>query len=304
MPTRMFANGRLEVMMDAYDLIIAPLVEFGFMRRALAGSVALALGAAPIGVFLVLRRMSLIGDAMAHAILPGAAIGFLAAGLSLGAMTLGGLVAGLLVVLLAGLVTRRTGLAEDAAVAGFYLVSLALGVTLVSLRGGNVDVLSLLFGSVLALDDSTLWFVVGVSAVTLVSLAVMLRALVAECVDPGFLASVSRAGAPVHLAFLALVVLNLVAGFHALGTLMAVGIMMLPAASARLWTDRLMPMIGVATVFAIVASVSGLIASYHWGSPSGPTIILAAGVVHGLSLIFGRHGGLLQPLIRNRHLEA
>src|SRR5262249_18125846 len=133
-----------------YDSLIAPFAEFEFMRRALVGTFALALGAGPVGVFLMLRRMSLMGDAMSHAILPGAAVGFLLSGLSLAAMTAGGLIAGFAVALLAGLVARTTELKEDAALAAFFLVSLALGVVIVSLRGGNVDLLHFLFGSVLA----------------------------------------------------------------------------------------------------------------------------------------------------------
>src|SRR6187399_3565545 len=105
--------------------LIAPFTEFEFMRRALAAIIALSLGGAPIGVFLMLRRMSLVGDAMAHAILPGAAIGFLVSGLNLFAMTTGGLIAGFTVALLAGLVARNTELKEDASLATFYLVSLA-----------------------------------------------------------------------------------------------------------------------------------------------------------------------------------
>src|SRR6201993_5183272 len=116
------------------DALIAPFTEFEFMRRALAAVVALSLGAAPIGVFLMLRRMSLVGDAMAHAILPGAAVGFLLSGLNLFAMTAGGLIAGFAVALLAGVVARTTDLKEDASLATFYLASLALGVTFVSVK--------------------------------------------------------------------------------------------------------------------------------------------------------------------------
>ena len=101
-----------------YDALIAPFAEFEFMRRALIGSLALSLGAAPIGVFLMLRRMSLIGDAMAHAILPGAAIGFLVAGLSLVAMAAGGLIAGFIIAVGAGLIARSTELRDDASLAG------------------------------------------------------------------------------------------------------------------------------------------------------------------------------------------
>ena len=108
--------------------LIDPFVDFAFMRRALVGCLALSLSAPPIGVFLMLRRMSLMGDAMSHAILPGAAIGYLLAGLSLFAMSLGGFAAGIAVALLAGLVARTTVLREDASLAAFYLCSLALGV--------------------------------------------------------------------------------------------------------------------------------------------------------------------------------
>ena len=209
--------GRLTVMI--YDALIAPFTEFEFMRRALAAVIALALGGAPIGVFLMLRRMSLVGDAMAHAILPGAAIGFLLSGLNLFAMTTGGLIAGFTVAILAGVVARTTELKEDASLATFYLVSLALGVTIVSIKGTNIDLLHVLFGNILAMDDQTLLVIAFNATITLIVLAVIFRPLVIESVDPVFLRTVSRAGAPAHLAFLALVVINLVNGFHALGTL-------------------------------------------------------------------------------------
>ncbi|MBD3788524.1 MAG: metal ABC transporter permease, partial [Sphingomonadales bacterium] len=138
------------------DLPLAPFLDFAFMRRALLGCIAISIGATPIGVFLMLRRMSLTGDAMAHAILPGAAVGFLVSGLSLGAMTIGGLVAGMAVALLSGLVTRVTALKEDASMAAFYLISLAAGVLIVSVKGSSVDLLHVLFGTVLALNDDAL----------------------------------------------------------------------------------------------------------------------------------------------------
>jgi zinc/manganese transport system permease protein len=287
-----------------YDFLIAPFVEFDFMRRALVGALALSLGAGPIGVFLMLRRMSLVGDAMAHAILPGAAIGYLFAGLSLGFMTMGGLIAGFVVALLAGFVTRVTVLKEDASLASFYLLSLAGGVTIVSLKGSNVDLLHVLFGSVLALDDPTLILLAGSATVTLVFLALIYRPLVLECVDPGYLRSVSKSGALVHLGFLVVVVLNLVAGFHALGTLLAVGLIMLPAIAARFWTENVGGMIGVATLIGIVSSAAGILVSYHAGLPTGPTIILAAGAIYVLSIIFGARNGLLWPALPRRHLEA
>ena len=229
-----------------YAILIAPFADFEFMRRALVGVLALALGAPPVGVFLMLRRMSLIGDAMAHAILPGAAIGFLLAGLSLFAMAGGGLIAGFVIAVGAGLIARATTLKEDASLAAFFLISLALGVTIVSVKGTNVDLLHFLFGSVLAVDDPTLILIVSIASVSLIVLALIWRPLVLECVDPGYLRSVSRAGGPAHIAFLGLVVMNLVGGFQALGTLLAVGIMMLPAIIARFWARDITIMIAVA----------------------------------------------------------
>jgi zinc/manganese transport system permease protein len=286
------------------DWLIAPFAEFGFMRRALVGVVALSLGAGPVGVFLMLRRMSLAGDAMAHAILPGAAIGYLVAGLSLPWMTLGGLAAGMAVALLSGVVARTTVLKEDASIAAFYLLSLSAGVTLVSLKGSNVDLLHVLFGSVLALDDPTLHLMAGTATASMLGLALLYRPLVMECVDPGYLRSVSGSGTAVHLAFLALVVVNLVAGFHALGTLLAVGLMMLPAIAARFWTENIGGMIAWATGFGLLAGFGGILISFHAGLPTGPTIILCAGIVYLASILIGARNGLLLRYLPRRHLEA
>ena len=288
-----------------YDLLIGPFAEFDFMRRALVGVFALALSGGPVGVFLMLRRMSLTGDAMAHAILPGAAIGYLVAGFSLPAMTIGGLAAGMAVALLAGAVARLTVLKEDASLAAFYLISLALGVTIVSLRGSAVDLLHVLFGNVLALDDDVLLLLSGVATVTLTVLALVYRPLVMECVDPGFLRSVSRSGGVVHLTFLGLVVLNLVAGFHALGTLLAVGLMMLPAAAARFWTADITRLLLLASGFGVLSGYVGLVMSYAAGSslPAGPAIILAAGALYIGSLVLGTQGGLARRLLPAGHLQ-
>lgn len=287
-----------------YDALIAPFIEFEFMRRALAAVVALSLGAAPIGVFLMLRRMSLVGDAMAHAILPGAAVGFLLSGLNLFAMTAGGLIAGFAVALLAGVVSRTTDLKEDASLATFYLASLALGVTIVSLKGTNIDLLHVLFGNILAMDDQTLLVVAFNATLTLIVLAVIYRPLVIESVDPLFLRTVSRAGALAHLTFLALVVVNLVNGFQALGTLLAVGLMILPAGTARFWSRELTGMISIAVASAIISGYAGLVLSFQTRIPSGPAIILVSAALYIVSILFGNVRGVVRQLFPAPHLEA
>jgi zinc/manganese transport system permease protein len=287
-----------------YDFLIAPFVEFGFMQRALMGSLMLSIGACPVGVFLMLRRMSLTGDAMAHAILPGAAAGFLLYGLQIVPMTIGGLIAGAIVALGAGAVSRFTVQKEDASMAAFYLISLAAGVLIVSLRGSSVDLMHVLFGTVLALNNDALTLIALITGITLFTLAIFWRALVAECLDPLFLRSVSRLGTPVHFIFLGLVVLNLVGGFQALGTLLSVGLMMLPAAAARFWTTRVEPMCALAIVIGFASCVAGLLLSYHAALPSGPAIILSAGVIYIGSIIFGTRGVFNTRTRHHRHRTA
>jgi len=282
-------------LLDAW--LLAPF-DYGFMRRALVAGLALSLAAPPLGVFLVLRGMSLIGDAMAHAILPGVALGFLLAGFSLPVMSLGGVLSGLLVAGLAGSVSQMTGHREDSAMASFFLISLAGGVMLVSLGGSSVDLTHVLFGSVLAVDTTALLLSATISSAIVVTLAVVFRALVVECLDPLFLRGQGLHGGLVHGLFLGLVVLNLTAGFQTLGTLMAVGLMMLPATAARFWSKRLEGLIAIAIGLALAASFGGLLLSYHLSIPSGPAIILIAGVGYLLSALVGRHQSLMARLRR------
>ena len=285
--------------------LIGPFAEFGFMRRALVATLALSLGSAPIGCILVLRRMSLVGDAMAHAVLPGAAAGFLLAGLSLPAMSLGGFVAALLVALAAGFVTRSTPQREDASFAAFYLIALALGVLLVSLRGSQIDLMHMLFGSVLAVDDAALLQIGTVASLTLLALAALYRPLVLESFDPGFLRSVGGPGSTVHMLLLVLLVANLVSAFQALGTLMAVGLMMLPAAAARFWVAGLPGMAALSVGIGSFSGTAGLLLSYRTDLPSGPCIVLSCGAVYILSVLFGWRDGVLWRVLRPaRHLAG
>ncbi len=276
------------------DFFITPFSDYIFLRRALMACIALALGCGPVGVLLVLRRMSLMGDALAHAILPGAALGYLVAGLSLPAMGLGGFLAGFLVALLAGAISRFTILNEDASFAGFYLISLAFGVLIVSTHGSQVDLMHLLFGTILAVDSVSLIIVTSITTVTLFVLALIYRPLLIECFDPGFLRVIGGWGSLYHFLFLILVALNLVATFQALGTLMALGMMMLPAVSSRLWARHVWSLFLLSSIFAVISGYFGLLLSYHLEWPSGPSIILIAGLIYGISLIMAPFGALKQ----------
>ena len=268
------------------------------MRYALASVLFLAVSGAPVGVFLTMRRMSLVGDALGHAVLPGAAVGYMIGGLSLPAMSIGGFIAGMLMALLAGLVSRFTQVKEDANFAAFYLTCLAIGVILVSTNGSNIDLLHLLFGSVLAVDLPALRLVAASASITVLTLAVIYRPLVLESIDPLFLKAVNGKGGLWHLLFLVLVVMNLVAGFQALGTLMSVGLMMLPAITARLWVKNLGGLMLLAVGFALLCGTAGLLFSYYVEIPSGPAIILFCGALYLFSVIFGWESGVLMRWLR------
>jgi zinc/manganese transport system permease protein len=271
-----------------YDFFIAPFVDYVFLKRALMASFSIALSSGPMGVLLVLRRLSLLGDALSHAILPGIAIGYLIAGMWLPALTGGGVLAGIIVALLSGVITRRTILTEEASFTGFYIISLAIGVLILSVKGGNMNLAHLLFGNVLAVDQASLLFILMTTVATLVTLLIIYRPLVYECFDPIFVKMVGIRGQRYHLLFLSLVVLNLVAACQTLGTLMGLGIMMLPAITARLLARQVGTLFIVAIGIALTSGYVGLLLSYHLNWPSGPTIILVAGIFYVGALLFHR----------------
>jgi zinc/manganese transport system permease protein len=283
------------------DALIDPFA-FGFMRRALAGCVALSLAGPPLGVFLVLRRMSLTSDVLQHGMLPGVALGAVLGGLSLWAMGLGGALAGLAVALLAGWLARASGGREDSQLAGAYLVALALGVAIVSTTRG-IDLTQLLFGSVMAVDNTALFLMAGTASAALLGLAVIWRPLVLESLDPGFMRAVGGRGGLWHLGFMALVVLVVVGGFAALGTLMSVGLMMLPAVAARHFAAELAGQVRAAVAAALAASVGGLLLSYYADIPAGPAIVLAAGSLWIAALIAGPRESLRARLHRPHYRD-
>jgi len=287
-----------------YTYLIEPFADFAFMRRALVACLALSVAGSTIGVFLILRRMSLMGDALGHALLPGAALGFLLGGLSLPAMSLGGFVAGITTALVSGAIARFTSMREDASFAAAYLTSLAAGVLIVSLRGSAIDLMNILFGAILAVDNQALILIVGTATVTLAGLAAIYRPLVVECFNPGFLAAMGARGALYHSLFLALAVLNMVAAFQALGTLMALGLMLLPAVASSFWAREVWSMTLIAVPVAFLSLAIGLLLSFHAGLPSGPTIVLVASLFFLGSLLLGSRASVRSRLSRPVHLRG
>ncbi len=279
-----------------YNYLIQPFADEAF-RRAMSACLAMSLGSAPLGVFMVLRRMSMAGDTLSHGIFSGVAIAFvIAGGVSFWPMTLGGILAGFAITLFNTFVKRNTNLKEDASFAGAYMLSLALGVLIITTHGGDEELIHILFGDALKISGQLLNFSAAMAALSVVGLAVIYRPLIIECVDPVFMRSVRGRGAVYHQLFLILVVVNLVASFQALGTLMALGLMILPAISARLWSNNIDWTIFASVIIAAISSIGGLLVSYHTHLSSGPCVVMAAGIIYFLSIFFGKNGILIKFL--------
>jgi zinc/manganese transport system permease protein len=268
---------------SAHALIVEPFETLAFMRAALVACLTLALANGAVGTLLILRRASLDGDVLGHAVMPGAAIGFLYAGPSPGWLSLGGLASGFGVAALAELIARDQARRHVRLVA-FYLIALSLGVLLVAWRGSNVEIMRVLFGTVLAIDRTALLQIAALASIILVLIAALYRPLAVSAFDPAFLRA-AGIRAPYGAVFSALVVLALVASFQAFGTLLALGPILLPAAAARCWRLGAAASIALAIGFGVAASVAGLLLSYHGNLPSGPAIVLSAGLLFGISSV-------------------
>ena len=273
-----------------FDLI-SEMFNYAFMRRAFVVTTILSASVAPVGAFLVLRRLSLAGEAMAHAITPGVVIGFVTAGLSVMSLLFGGLIAGLGVAVLTAYLARNTILRSDASLASLYLIALAIGIFILSAAGSAVPLKSFLFGSILGVDDASMILVGGVATVTLVTFALILRPLIMSTCDPVFFESQVKRPWIVDQGFMFLLVLNLLAAFKTLGTLMAVGLMILPATAARYWSGTITAQLGLGFIFSLLSCWLGLTLSYVLPeTPSGPAIVLVAGAIFVLSALFGPLG--------------
>lgn len=265
--------------------------SFAFMRRAFVATTVLSASVAPVGAFLVLRRLSLAGEAMAHAITPGVVIGFVVSGLSVFSLLIGGLVAGIGVAILTAFLARKTILRSDASLASLYLIALAAGIFILSAAGSAIPLKSFLFGSILGIGDSSLILVGAVATTTLVAFAMLLRPLIVSTCDPVFFEAQTKRPWLIEQAFMLLLVLNLLAAFKTLGTLMAVGLMILPATSARYWSSTITEQLGLTFLFAVASCWIGLTLSYIFPeTPSGPAIVLTSGVFFLISAIFGPFG--------------
>lgn len=271
-----------------WNFFISPFTEYVFMQKALFSCFLLCVSAVPLGVFLLLRGLSLVGDSLAHGILPGIAVAAIFFGMSPLPLFIGGITAGLIVAFISNRLSTRSIIPEDASFTVIYSLSLALGVLILFNHGTNINVLHLLFGSVLGVDSSMLFLIAFVCLITTLFLAHFRKLLLMYCFDPLLFQVAGHNHRLLMFSFLALVVSNLVASYQAIGTLLALGLMMLPAITGRMLCRHYRQIFKISSILGFLGCYIGLLLSYHVDLPSGPSIILCLGVqclgVYGFSV--------------------
>ncbi|MEI6322664.1 MAG: metal ABC transporter permease [bacterium] len=286
--------------------LISQLLEpfgYAFMQRALLSCALIGFTNGFLGTFIILRRQALLADALSHSLLPGVAVAAIFVGLSPGGLILGGLIAALLVALGGQMLARNSRLKDETAVASLYIVAFAVGVVLIRFSRVKVDLTHFLFGNILGVSDGDLWISYLTAFITLTGLAVFQRPLLLTLFD----ATVARASGIrvrwLETGLLALTVLGLVASLQAVGVLLSLGLLILPAATAYLLTDSFPRMLWGGAVIGLLGSVSGLFLSFFANIPSGPCIILLLALFLGTAYIFSPNYGLLISLLRKRHFH-
>lgn len=281
--------------------LLAPFASPIALRAILACSLC-AVAAALLGCVLLVRRLSLLGDAIGHAVLPGVGAAWLIAGAGAGGLLLGGIAAGVIAALAAGLAAHATRLKEDAAFAAVFAVCSAAGVILVSRAGSQADLLHILFGNLLAIDRTALWTAAGTSVLVVGVFALAWRPILIACFDPGFLRGSSRAGGAslIQAGLLALVALTLLSALHVVGAVLSLGLLLLPAATAYLWCERWGGMLAVAVACAVTGAVVGIAAAWHLRLPPGPCVVCTLGGLFAVSVLLAPRHGALARWIRVR----
>ena len=279
------------------DWLTTPL-SYSFMQRGLLAAVMVGGLCAVIGCYVVLRGMAFLGDAMAHAILPGVAIAYLLGG----NLTLGALLAAVAVALGIGLFTRRGVIKEDTAIGILFTAALALGVVLISsIRTYAVDLSHILFGNLLGVSQQDLLLTAGLGLVVFVVMALAFKPFLLISFDP-VLATTLRLRVEFYRnLMLVLLALTTVVSLQVVGVALVAAMLVTPGATAYLLTRRLPSMMALAAAIGVVSSVVGLYLSYYLNVASGAAIVLVATMFFLLAFLFAPQRGLLSKSILRRN---
>ena len=274
--------------------------HYEFMQRALVGCVLVGFTNGFLSAFIVLRRLALLADALSHSLLPGLAIGAIFFGLAPLGLFSGAVVAALLVGVGGQLVARSSRLKDETAVGALYTVAFALGVILIKYSRVPVDLSHFLFGNILGISNADLWIIYAVGFASAVSLVAFQRGLLLALFEPSVAQSL---GVPVARLNYTLIILAMIASLQAVGVVLSVGLLVLPAATVYLLSDSYRALSWYGGLLGAGGAVAGLLLSYWTDIPSGPAIVLVLGVCFVLALVFGPKYGVLARLRPAHHLH-
>jgi manganese/zinc/iron transport system permease protein len=281
--------------MDAlYELFIAPWGSGAWMWRGMLASTLSAIMLAVLGVFLYLRRMSLLADALAHVALPGIVVAFLLSGsLDPTFMLLGAAATGLFASFAIEGLSGLPNIRSDAAIGIVFTALFALGVILVStsVHDAHIDTQCVLFGNVLAISDRALWLLGVTAPAVLLVVAIFYRWLAVSSFDETLALSLGIPVGLVHYGLMTTTSIATVASFETVGAVLAIAMIVVPAATAHLLADRLPSMIGIAVLHGLISSVFGMYLSIWINASTGGAIVVVGGALYGVAFLFApRHG--------------
>ena len=272
-----------------WSWIVAPLA-YGFMQRGMLAAVLVGVLCAIIGCYVVLRSMAFLGDALAHAVLPGVAIAYL-----MGAnLLMGALAAAVVVALLISLFSRQGTIKEDTAIGIVFAAALALGVALISsVRTYAVDLTHIMFGNVLGVSPTDVWLIAGIGAAVLLTILAFYRQFLVIAFDPVLAATQRLPVERLRMLLLLLIALTIVVSLQTVGVGLVAAMLVTPGATAYLLTRRLPAMMMVAALIGAVASISGLYLSYYINIASGAAVVLVATALFTAVFLFAPERGVV-----------
>ncbi len=272
-------------------------LQYAFMQRGLLAALMVGVLCSVVGCYVVLRSMAFLGDALAHAVLPGIAIAYLLGG----NLTVGALAAALVVALGIGFFSRQGSIKEDTAIGILFAAALALGVALIStIRTYAVDLSHILFGNVLGVSSSDLWITGILGAVTLLTVLVFYRQFLVVSFDPVLAATLRLRVGLLRNLMLILLGWTVVVSIQTVGVGLAAAMLVTPAAAAYLLTRRLPAMMAVSALIGAFSSLTGLYISYYANIVSGSAVVLVATLVFLLAFLFAPRRGLITQAWQHR----
>ena len=274
------------------------------MQRALVGCVLVGFTNGFLSAFIVLRRLALLADALSHSLLPGLAVGAIFFGLAPLGLFSGAVIAALLVGIGGQLVARSSRLKDETAIGALYTVAFSLGIILLKYSRVPVDLTHFLFGNILGVSNSDLWIIYAVGCVSAVSLVSLQRPLMLALFEPSVAQSLGVPVARLNYLLITLIVLAMIASLQAVGVVLSVGLLVLPAATVYLLSDSYRALSWYGGLLGAGGACAGLLLSYWTDIPSGPAIVLVLGICFVAALVFGPRYGVLARLRPARHLHG